>query len=93
MTSSRFRALAIAPEIPLSMLAEHFSISRRFAWEEPLELGGESLKRALPTANGQRVFLFAFGAIVFVDCSQAEMLTVLEYLGRLHSSLRNDNPF
>jgi hypothetical protein len=50
----------------------------------------ESLKRALPTANGQRVFLFAFGAIVFVDCGQAAMLAVLEYLGRLHGSLRSD---
>jgi uncharacterized Rmd1/YagE family protein len=103
MPVSRFSALALAPEFPMAVLARHFGISRRFAWEEPLELAGERLKRALPTAaqtsvtaiekSSQRVFLFAFGAIVFVNCDEKSVRQLLSHLGNIHSSLKNEKPF
>lgn len=93
MSVSRFRALAIAPEIQLAPLAAHFSIARRFAWEDPLELAGETLRRIIPSVRNQRVFLFAFGGIVFVDCDDNAIRSILHYLGQQQPGLRVENPF
>lgn len=93
MSQHRFRALALAPEIPLAGLARHFGIARRLAWEEPLELAGSRLQAALPRLTSERVFLFAFGAVVFVDCDDNAIRRVLDDLGQHHASLRKPNPF
>lgn len=93
MTTSRFRAVALAPEIPLPLLAEQFGIARRFVWEDPMELAGDALRQALPDAESGRVFLFAFGVIVFVDCSEHNIRALLDYLGKHYPGLQSSQPF
>lgn len=93
MTTSSFRALALAPEIPLPALAEHFGIKRRFAWEDPLELSGELLRQVIPKPEAERIFLFAFGAIVFVDCNEHNIRVILDYLGKWQPGLQSNQPF
>lgn len=93
MPVSRFRALALAPEIPLPALARHFGIARRMAWEEPLALSGSRLQAALPHVNTEKVFLFAFGAAVFVDCDDTAIRRILDDLAQHHPGLHKTNPF
>jgi required for meiotic nuclear division protein 1 len=93
MTTSSFCALALAPEIPLPALAEQFGIDRRFAWEDPMELSGNALRQVLPSAGSERVFLFAFGSMVFVDCSEQNILAILDYLCRQYPTLCSPQPF
>lgn len=93
MTVLRFRALALSPEIPLSAIAETLGLRRRFAWEDPLELAGDTLRRLWPDAGDEQVFLFAFGAVVFVESNEPGIRNVLDALGRLHPSLKQPQPF
>lgn len=93
MTTYSFCALALAPEIPLPALAEQLGIDRRFAWEVPMELSGNTLRQVLPSAETERVFLFAFGSMVFVDCSEQNILAILDYLCRQYPSLCSPQPF
>lgn len=89
----QFRALSIAPELPVRRLAEHFGVKGKLAWDEPVSLAGDGLRGVLTEPAGREVFLFAFGSIVFLDCAVQEINDVLKYLGKVDAAVRPEDPF
>jgi uncharacterized Rmd1/YagE family protein len=83
-----FRALVLAPEIPLTGICSHFGIPPRFTWEEPLHLVGSRLQGLLAHTQGREVFLFSFGSAVFVNCAEHEIRDVIAYIEPLQPGLK-----
>lgn len=76
-----FSGYALRGELDLNRLATRLDISRRYRWEEPMILEPHTLR---PPAAGcgkeSLVYLYYFGALVFVDCSPE---TILEFCTRI----------
>lgn len=85
MRDLTFKAFAITNEIDLNKIAVHCGIPKKFTWEEPLILRGEILKSILykDVDESQRVLVFSFGSIVFINHSTPNEITAL--LNYLHS--------
>lgn len=78
----KFKAIAVADEIDLNKIALKSNIKKKYTWEEPLTLQGdvlgEILKRTID--YNQRVMIFAFGSIVFLNCFEEDTQKLLNYL-------------
>jgi uncharacterized Rmd1/YagE family protein len=65
-----FTGFALRGEIDLNKLATRLGISRRYRWEEPMILNPLDLRPVTNDLYGdERVYLYYFGAVVFVNCS------------------------
>lgn len=64
-----FKAFAITNEIDLNKIAIHCGIPKKFTWEEPLILKGNTLHLILPQNKNEalQVLIFSFGSIVFIN--------------------------
>jgi len=64
-----FSGYALKGELDLNRLAQRLGIGRRYRWEDPMVLDPGELR---PPADGadrdRRVYLYFFGAAVFVNC-------------------------
>ena len=64
------KAVVVADEIDINQIATRHGIRRKYTWEEPLVLKGERLQgENLPP--DARIYIFAFGTVVFANCSDA----------------------
>jgi len=68
--SYSFSGYALKGELDLNRLATRLGISRRYRWEEAMILSPDDLRPFDEgTGNERRVYLYYFGAAVFVNCS------------------------
>lgn len=85
MLSANLQAVVACHELPLSRIAQAVGITKKLKWEEPLFLQGAPLNRLLPAAHSdQKVYLYPFGSLVFVDFSPGDILLFLQSL-QVHS--------
>lgn len=67
-----FRGLALRGELDLNKLASRLGIARRYRWEEPMVLSPGNLRPpAMDMDTEGAVYLYFFGAVVFVNCPPA----------------------
>lgn len=65
-----FFGYALQGELDLNKLATRLGISRRYRWEEPMILNPHDLRPlAVDIDTEEKVYLYYFGAVVFVNCS------------------------
>lgn len=78
----RFQAYAVTYEIELNKIAAHCGIPKKYTWEEPLVLQDEILGKILGRSIDpqQRVFIFAFGSIVFINAKPSDIKVFVEYI-------------
>ncbi len=77
-----FKAYAISSEIDLNKIADQCHIPKKYTWEEPLILYGNVLNSILKRElkDEQKVMVFSFGSIVFINCTNSDELVFMEYL-------------
>lgn len=77
-----FKAYAITNEIDLNKIADQCHIPKKYTWEEPLILFGSVLSSILKRelGNEQKVMVFSFGSIVFINCTNNDEPVFIEYL-------------
>lgn len=89
----KFKAYALSNEIDLNKIAACCDIPKKYTWEEPLILQGETLGKILeylPTTH-QMVFIFAFGSVVFINTPPADEKIVIEYLKTIRPDINANN--
>jgi uncharacterized Rmd1/YagE family protein len=76
-------ARALDRDVDLDRLAAELGIDRKFRWEEPMILSPDTLG-LLAERHGidPRVFVYAFGSVVFLNCSAATVTRFLDRMGR-----------
>ena len=74
MKEVTFKAYAVTNEIDLNKIAIHCGIPKKFTWEEPLILKGESLRMILrkEVDESHQVLVFSFGSVVFANGADKE---------------------
>ena len=82
MLSVQFKAYSVANEIDLNKLAIECGISKKYTWEEPLVLQGATLEKilGLKADQNEKVMLFSFGSVVFINLSEDRYPKFMEYL-------------
>lgn len=93
MLQSIFKALFLSSEINLSKIAQHFGINQKFKWEDLLLLDEQSLKGLLRETADKTVYIFHFGAMVFVNFEHHQMMDVINYIKQIEKSINATNPF
>ena len=81
-----FTAFALEGELELDRLAGRLEISRKYRWEEPMRLNPVTFT---PTADSDRlqVYLYSFGALVFVNATDELVGRFLDSLARYVDNL------
>jgi uncharacterized Rmd1/YagE family protein len=90
---SNFKALFLSSEINLGKLAQHFGINQKFKWEDLLLLDDQLLKGLLREPESKTVYIFHFGAMVFVNFEHHQIMDVITYLKQIEKSINITNPF
>lgn len=82
MSHMKFKAIAVADEIDLNKIAIKCNVPKKYTWEEPLTLQGEALSVILKRTvlDNQKVSIFAFGSIVFINSIEGDIETFVKYL-------------
>lgn len=82
MRKTLFKAFSITNEIDLNKIADKCGIPKKFTWEEPLFLRGEVLHSILgkKVNDDQRILVFSFGSVVFINMSNTDVSKVISYL-------------
>lgn len=87
MNQARLQAFAVCREINLSSIAAHFGIKRKLSWEDTLALTEHHLDGILPNPADKTVFIFSFGALVFVNFASSDITDALSYLATLDPNM------
>ncbi len=93
MDTINLTAVAIENEINLNRISEHFGIDRKIQWDEPLVLMEQHLKGIAKENANKRVYVFAFGTVVFTNHGHHEMVDMVNYLKRVDKGLKPLLPF
>lgn len=83
----RFSAFALHGELDLNRLASRFSIDRKYRWEEPMRLNPVTFTPSAP-GDAVWVYLYYFGGLVFLNCSDDIMARCIEGLKQHVDQLR-----
>jgi uncharacterized Rmd1/YagE family protein len=88
-----FKAYAITKEIDLNKIALECNIPKKYTWEEPLILQGSILSSILGKNidDNQRIMVFSFGSIVFINLTTDDENNFLGYLKRIETDLEIKN--
>jgi uncharacterized Rmd1/YagE family protein len=92
MTRHDFIAYALNGELDLNRLAAKLGIARKYRWEEPMVITAEN--RQLFAGDGPavpRVYLYYFGGLVFLNCSNLDVQGFFRELTKV-SELFRDYP-
>lgn len=87
MNQVRLQAFAVCREINLSGIAAHFGIERKLSWEDTLALTEHHLDGIVPQPADKSVFIFSFGALVFVNFAGNEITDTLRHLATLDRNI------
>ncbi len=84
-----FKAYAVTNELELNTIAAQCRLPRKYTWEEPLILQKEVLKDILGRTvdEMQRVMVFAFGSIVFINTTIVDENVFFKYLKTIKPEL------
>lgn len=89
METYNFKAFALSGELDLNKLATSLRISKRYRWEEPMLLNPVTLTPADdPEKDSLVVYLYYFGGIVFVNCSEEIISRFFSQLGKVSELFR-----
>lgn len=82
MSHMKFKAIAVADEIDLNKIAIKCNVPKKYTWEEPLTLHGEALSLILgrTVLENQKISIFAFGSIVFINSIEGDVEKFVNYL-------------
>lgn len=77
-----FRAYAVTNEIDLNKIAAKCNIPKKYTWEEPLILQENVLSSIFNKniSEGQKILVFSFGSIVFINSPSENEKPFIEYL-------------
>lgn len=90
MTKFDFTARAICSEFNISNICKYYDINKKIKWEEPLILKGKYLSLFRDT-NNKMVYIYHFGAIVFVNFTLKEREQFIEYIKNIPESIKSIN--
>jgi uncharacterized Rmd1/YagE family protein len=79
------KACVVADEIDLNELAIKYGIPKKYTWEEPLVLNERQL------GSEKKVFVFAFGSVVFFNFERPEIVKFMGSLKDVTSGDISDN--
>lgn len=82
-----FKAFAIASEINLNSIGQHFGITKKLKWEDHLALEQNLLQGIIAHPEGKTFHLFPFGSIVGVNLTLHEIKDILNYLKKFDKDL------
>ncbi|WP_019229225.1 RMD1 family protein [Sedimentibacter sp. B4] len=82
MNNLEFKTYAITNEIDLNKIAVECGIKKKYTWEEPLILQDAVLGKIIGESPGEdeKVLVFSFGSIVFVNSNQKHTEILMKYL-------------
>lgn len=82
MNNLEFKTYAITNEIDLNKIAVECGIKKKYTWEEPLILHDAVLGKIIGESPGEdeKVLVFSFGSIVFVNSNQKHTEILMKYL-------------
>lgn len=82
MSHMKFKAIAVADEIDLNKIAMNCNVPKKYTWEEPLTLHGDALSIILGRVvnENQKISIFAFGSIVFINSVEGDTEKFVSYL-------------
>lgn len=92
MQKWEFKSLILSNEINLNTIAAHFGINNKFKWDEPLILSENGLKGILKETNFKFVYIYYFGAMVFINMEYHEIQDIIKYIKNIDLKLQNNNP-
>lgn len=77
-----FKTYAVTNEIDLNKIAVECNIKKKYTWEEPLILQEDVLERIIgeKTRADERILVFSFGSIVFVNSSVEHTEIFMRYI-------------
>lgn len=87
-TDISFIAFAVNGELDLNRLATRLAIPHRFRWEEPMRLHPVTLSPSAP-GDALGVYLYYFGSMVFLNCSDDVIARFLDGLNQHVETLKN----
>lgn len=96
MNDMSFKAFAISNEIDLNKIASDCGIPKKYTWEEPLILQNEILRTILKkeVIDTQKVLVFSFGSVVFINHTSAEEITAFfHYVRQFESDIDIKNAY
>jgi required for meiotic nuclear division protein 1 len=92
MQSWEFKSFVLSNEINLNVIATHFGINQKFKWEDPLLLPQNSLSGILRETERKAVYIYHFGALVFINMEYHEIQDIIKYLKNIDTNLKNNSP-
>ena len=88
-----FKSLVLCNEINLNVIATHFGITKKFKWGDPLLLSHNSLNGIIKETEQKSVYIYHFGALVFINLEYHETQDVIKYIKNIDPNLRNNTPY
>lgn len=88
MEPINFTAFALDGELDLNRLAARLNIARKYRWEEPMCLNPVTYTPTL-AGDGLQVYLYSFGALVFVNSSDDLVARFLDGIRQYADSLKD----
>lgn len=93
MQSWELKSLVLCNEINLNIIASHFGINKKFKWGDPLLLSHNSLKGVIKETEEKAVYIYHFGALVFINLEYHETQDFIKYIKNIDPNLRNNTPY
>lgn len=90
LISLQFKSLVLCNEIDLNVIAEHFGITKKFKWEDPLILSDEKLNGILKETENKSIYIYHFGSLVFINLEYHELKDFTKYLRTIDPALKNN---
>ncbi|MBP2652462.1 MAG: hypothetical protein H6Q73_31 [Firmicutes bacterium] len=88
-----FKAIVLKNEIDLNKIAKHFRINQKFQWEDLLYINEDCLINILEAPQGKQVYIFSFGAAVFVNFVDQEIIHMVSYINEIEPNINIDKCF
>lgn len=90
MENYDYTGYALRGELDLNKLAARLGISRRYRWEEPMILTPLELRPVADDVDtAERIYLYYFGAVVFVNCPAKTIETFSAGVAPYSEAFRN----
>lgn len=90
MANYSFRAKAICSEFNIINISNHYKITKKIKWEEPLILKGELLNN-IKNSENKRVYLYYFGTAVFINFDADEIESYIKHIKEIPNSIKSIN--
>lgn len=86
-----FKGKAICSEFNIANLSREFGINKKIKWEEPLILKNDTLTDIFPSVENKMVYMYHFGAIVFVNFEDRDIGIFIGKIKKIPNSIKSIN--